>query len=124
MIGLFLVILVVITLLLMFNKRTREFVKHNKELVLAIFYTIMSICFCYIFLNPNRLKFIFKSIKDKPIYLIYLLVYIAIPAYYIYISIKSYIDIFKDKKEQETKVETIEEKKEVKKNNKKKKNHK
>jgi len=112
----FILFLVFLTFLLMFSQKTRGFVKRHKEEVLAGAYTFMALWFSFILLRPGNFKIAFKYMQTKSIlYGLYIIIYIAIPAYFIYVAIKSYKELYNKKKEKTTI-------KEIKKKNKK--NHK
>ena len=114
------IFLVFLTFLLMFSNKTKDFVRRHKEVILAISYTFMSLWFSFILLRPNNFKIAFKYMKTKSaFYGIYMIIYIIIPAYFIYNAVKAYIDLYNKKKKKEEVKEIKEVKKE--KTNKKKK---
>ena len=94
----FILFLVFLTFLLMFSQKTRDFVKRHKEEVLAVAYTLMTLWFSLILLRPNNFKIAFKYMKTNILYGIYIIIYIAIPAYFIYTTYKSYKDLYNKKK--------------------------
>ena len=99
--GSIILILVFIVFLLMFSKNTKGFVKKHREEVLAGAYTFMALWFSFILLRPNNFKLAIQYMKTNPIYVLYLVIYIGIPAYFIYTAIKSYIDLYNKKKKKE-----------------------
>ena len=81
----------------MFSKKTKLYVKNNRDLVLSILYLYMSIWFCYTLLKIKSFSTIFKYIKKNPIYVLYLVIYIGIPLYFLYNAYKSYKEYKKKK---------------------------
>ena len=113
----FILLLIFLCFLLMFSQTTKSFVRRHKEVILAISYTFMSLWFSFVLLRPNNFKIAFQYMKEKNVlYGLYMVIYIVIPAYFIYNAIKAYIDLY-HKKNNKTKVKDI---KEVKTNKKKK----
>ena len=94
----YLIIFVIIIFLIMYNTKVRNYIRNNRELVLSIMYTIMSIMFSYVLLRPNNFKIAISYMKKNILYGIYIIIYIAIPLYFIITAIKSYKEYFKVKK--------------------------
>ena len=110
----FILLLIFLTFLLMFSQKSRGFVRRHKEEVLSGAYTFMAIWFSFVLLRPNNFKIAIKYMKTNILYGLYIIIYIAIPAYFIYTAIKSYKELYnKKKRKEENKV------KEIKKNHKK-----
>ncbi len=95
--SIFIIIGVALILILMFSDKAKKYVKKNKDLVLCLLYLYMSIWFSFVLFHINSFETIMKYIKKNPIYILYLVVYIAIPLYFLYNSYKSYKD-YKNKK--------------------------
>ena len=95
--SLIIVIGVILVLLLMLSNKAKMYVKNNRELVLSIMYTIMTIMFSLMFLRPSVISSIIKHIKVNYIYILYFVVYLGIPIYFLITTIKSYKEYFKKK---------------------------
>ena len=97
------ILLIILTFMLMFSQKTKEFIKNHREEVLCGAYTFMALWFSFILLRPKNFINAFKYMKTNILYVLYIVIYIGIPAYFIYTAINSYKELYKKKKEKELK---------------------
>lgn len=95
--GLIIIIGVILVFILMFSNKAKMYVKNNRELVLSIMYTIMTIIFSYMFLRPSMISTAIKYTKTNPVYILYLILYIGVPLYFLITTIKSFKEVINKK---------------------------